>query len=583
MGKAIGRVPRPDLFPSLRGYRRGWLRSDLLAGLTVWAILVPEALAYASIAGVSPVVGLYAAPGALILYAALGSSRALVTGPMAATAALSAATVGDLAAHSGGQFLAFTTGLAIATGLAALIAGGLRLGFLAGFISEPVLKGFIVGLALTIIIGQVPKLFGVDGGEGDFFQKAWETLGNLGETSAITILVGGLSLALVLALKRWNPAIPASLVAVAAGIAAVHIFSLDDHGLEIVGHVDSGLPSLGGPGLSLHDYGRLAAGGIGVMLVGFAEGLGAAKTYAERDHYEIDPNRELLGLGGANLAAGFSGGMVVNGSLSKTAVNAGAGARTQLSGLLVAALTILTLLFLTGLFEELPEATLAAIVIAAVVELVDFPALRDLYRVYTRELGREFGIAARPDFIAAVAAMLGVLVFDTLPGLFIGIGVALLLLLYRASRPYVAELGELPGGAGEFEDLVRHPEASPSPGVVVLRIESGLFFANADPVRTRIAAAAAAEGVRVVVLDLESVPLLDVSAARMLRTVAEDLGRSGIELRLARVVGQVGDVLGKAVAEPPPVYPTIAAAVRAAPGALSPRGEVDPAGRPPRR
>jgi sulfate permease, SulP family len=550
------------LFSSLRGYRGGWLRSDLVAGLTVWAVLIPEALAYASIAGVSPVVGLYAAPGALILYAAFGSSRALVVGPMAATAALSAATVGDLVAHSSGDFLAFTTGLAITTGIAALAAGILRLGFLASFISEPVLKGFIVGLALTIIIGQVPKLFGVDGGEGDFFRKTVETIGNLGETSGITILVGGLSLALVLALKRINPAIPASLVAVAGGVVAVHIFSLDDHGLAIVGHVDSGLPSLGGPGLSLHDYGTLAAGGIGVMLVGFAEGLGAAKTYAARDHYEIDANRELLGLGGANLAAGLSGGMVVNGSLSKTAVNASAGARTQLAGLLVAVLTVLTLLFLTGLFEELPEATLAAIVIAAVVELVDFPALRELWRVYTKELGSDFGLAARPDFIAAVAAMLGVLVFDTLPGLFIGIGVSLLLLLYRASRPYVAELGALPGSAGEFGDLRRHPDATTPAGVVVLRIESGLFFANADPVRNEIAKAADRGGARTVVLDMESAPSLDVSAARMLATVDEDLRRGGVELRLARVVGQVQDVLETAIAQPPPVYPTIEAALR---------------------
>ncbi len=506
-------------------------------------------------------VGLYAAPGALILYAAFGSSRALVVGPMAATAALSAATVGDLVAHSSGDFLAFTTGLAITTGIAAAAAGILRLGFLANFISEPVLKGFIVGLALTIIIGQVPKLFGIDGGEGDFFRKTVETVGNLGETSGITILVGGLSLALVLALKRINTAIPASLVAVALGVAAVKIFSLDDHGLAIVGHVDSGLPSLGGHGLRLHDYGTLAAGGIGVMLVGFAEGLGAAKTYAERDHYEIDPNRELLGLDGANLASGLSGGMVVNGSLSKTAVNAGAGAKTQLAGLLVAGLTVLTLLFLTGLFEDLPEATLAAIVIAAVVELVDFPALRDLWRVYTRQLGFDYGFASRPDFIAAVAAMLGVLVFDTLPGLFIGIGVALLLLLYRASRPYVAELGRLPGEAREFGDLRRHPEAVSPDGVVALRIESGLFFANADPVRTQITRAADKEGTHAVVLDLESVPSLDVSSARMLATVTENLGRSGVELRLARADGQVRDVLEKATSSSTPLYPTIVAAV----------------------
>ena len=194
------------------------------------------------------------------------------------------------------------------------------------------------------------------------------------------------------------------------------------------------------------------------MLVGFAEGLGAAKTYAAREHQEIDANRELLGLGTANLAAGFSAGMVVNGSLSKTAVNASAGARTQLSGLFVAALTILTLIALTGLFEDLPEATLAAVVIAAIVELVDVPALVELYRAYTRRLGREFGFAARPDFIAAVAALLGVTVFDTLPGLFIGIAVSLLLLVYRASRPYVAVLGRAPAGDGRYRDIDRHPE-----------------------------------------------------------------------------------------------------------------------------
>jgi SulP family sulfate permease len=552
---------RLSLFGSLRGYRRGWLRSDLLAGLTVWAVLVPEALAYASIAGVSPVVGLYAAPGALLLYAALGSSRHLITGPMAATAALSAATVGDLVAHSGGEFLAFTTGLAITTGAAALIAGLLRLGFLASFISEPVLKGFIVGLALTIVIGQVPKLFGVEGGEGDFFRKLVETIGNLGETSGLTLLVGASSLAIVLGLRRFAPAVPGSLVAVAAGVIAVAIFNLDDHGVAIVGHVESGLPSLGTPSLSLPDYGKLAAGGIGVMLVGFAEGLGAAKTYAAREHYEIDPNRELLGLGGANLAAGLSGGMVVNGSLSKTAVNASAGARTQLSGLVVAALTILTLLLLTGLFEDLPEATLAAVVIAAVIELVDFPALRDLYRVYTRQLGRDYGFAARPDFIAALAAMFGVLVFDTLPGLFIGIGAALLLLLYRSSSPYVARLGAL-SGAGGFGDLRRHPEARPVPGVAVLRVEAGLFFANAEPVRARITAAAGDEGVRALVLDLESVPSIDVSAARMIGGVTGELRRSGVELRLARALGQVRDVLGATLhSDAPAMFESIGAAV----------------------
>ena len=262
------------VFPSLHGYERSWLRGDLIAGLTVWAVLVPEALAYASIAGVSPVVGLYAAPGALILYAALGSSRQLVVGPMSATAALSAATVAALVPVGSDRFVAMTAALAITTGLSALLAGILRLGFLASFISEPVIKGFIVGLALTIIIGQVPKLFGISKGTGDFFEQCWHLISHLGDTNVNTLLVGALSLAIILALRRVAPVVPGSLVAVLLGITAVKLLHLNHHGVEIVGPIKSGLPSLGVPDVHLHDFGTLVAGGIGVMLVGFAEGLG---------------------------------------------------------------------------------------------------------------------------------------------------------------------------------------------------------------------------------------------------------------------------------------------------------------------
>jgi sulfate permease, SulP family len=539
--------------------KREGLRSDIIAGFTVWAILIPEALAYATIAGVSPVVGLYAAPGALILYAALGSSRHLVTGPMAATAALSAATVGDVVAPRSDEFAQMTVALALCVGAAALIAGGLRLGFLASFISEPVLKGFIVGLALTIIAGQLPKLFGVEGADGNFFEQVWGFLADLGSTHALTLAVGAVSLALVLGLRRAAPAIPGSLVAVMLGIATVALFGLDDHGLDIVGDIDGGLPSFGLPEASASDYGALAAGAIGVMLVGFAEGLGAAKTYAARNHYEIDPNRELLGLGGANIASGLSSGMVVNGSLSKTAVNASAGARSQLSGIVVAVMTVLTLLFLTGLFESLPEATLAAVVVAALIELVDFPALAALYRIAS---SRVSGVAARPDFIAAVAAMAGVLAFDTLPGLFIGIGVSLLLLLYRTSRPRMAVLGRVPGGSGQFADVANHPENEEVPGVRVVRIEGGLFFANADSIRAHLRDQA--DDVRVLVLDAETVPFIDVSAARMLYETARDLEASGVRLVLARDIGQVRDVLRRAEDAPLRTYPTVREAVEAA-------------------
>jgi sulfate permease, SulP family len=554
------------LFPTLHGYERKWLGGDLIAGLTVWAVLVPEALAYASIAGVSPVVGLYAAPGALILYAALGSSRQLVTGPMAATAALSAATVAELVPVGSDKFVAMTAALAITTGLAALLAGVLRLGFLANFISEPVLKGFIVGLALTILIGQVPKLLGISKGTGNFFEQLWHVITHLGDTQGAILLVGALSLAVILLLRRFAPAVPGSLVAVGLGIVAVKLLNLDHHGVAIVGPIKSGLPTLGFPNVGLHDIGGLAAGGIGVMLVGFAEGLGAAKTYAAREHQEIDANRELLGLGGANIAAGFSAGMVVNGSLSKTAVNASAGGRTQLSGLFVAALTILTLIALTGLFEDLPEATLAAVVIAAIIELVDVPALVELYHAYSKRLGREFGFTARPDFIAAIAALLGVTVFDTLPGLFIGIAISLLLLVYRASRPYVATLGLEPGGEGRYSDIDRHPENLAPEQIAVLRVESGMYFANAEPVRSRILAAAEVDGIGAVVLDAVTVPFIDVTSARMLAALEEQLREQGIRLLIARAVGQVRDVLDTVTDDPAltHVYPTVQAAVEGA-------------------
>ena len=510
----------------------------------MWAVLVPEALAYASIAGVSPVIGLYAAPPALVLYAAFGSSRHLVNGPMAATAALSAAAVADLTTGGPDQVAAFTVTIALVTGVFALIAGLLRLGFLANFISEPVLKGFIIGLALTIIIGQVPKLFGVDRGEGNFFRQLWDFLGNLGETQGRTLAIGLASLVLVLVLRRFAPIVPASLVAVLFGIVAVALLDLDQHGVAIVGHIDAGLPSVGLPdGLGFHDYLATAASCVGIMLVGFAEALGAGKTYATRNHYEIDADRELLGLGAANIGAGLCSGMIVNGSLSKTAVNGAAGARTQASGLFVAVLTVVTLLFLTRLFEDLPEATLAAVVIAAIAELVDITALREMYRLSTRQLGQIYGHATRLDFIAAFAAMAGVLLFDTLPGLFIGIGISLLLLLYRASKPHIAQLGHVAGTRGQYADIARHPENETDATIPVLRVEGGLFFANADNVRDAIKAHTADPAVRGVVLDAESVPFIDLTAGRMLHELGDDLARDGRMLVIAHDIGQVRDML----------------------------------------
>ncbi len=351
------------------------------------------------------------------------------------------------------------------------------------------------------------------------------------------------------------------------GVAAVSIFNLEQHGVAIVGSIQSGLPRLGLPQHvpAAKNYFELIGPAVGLLLVGFAEGLGAAKTYATQQGYEIDANRELIGLGAANLGSGLASGMVVNGSLSKTSVNGGAGAKSQVSGLLVAVMTVMTLLFLTGLFEKLPEATLGAVVIAAVIELVDVESLQRLSRVWSSRLARIYGHASRADFAAAIAAMFGVLLFDTLPGLFIGIGVSLLLLLYRSARPNVVTLGRVPGRSGLWEDTARHADVEQEPGVAVARVESGLFFANADHVREQLQKLARIDGTTALVVDAEAVPFIDVTAASMLAQLAQTLRRNGTTLMLARDIGQVRDVLDRTgPEESAAMYDTIDEAVSAA-------------------
>lgn len=560
-GQQVVRRP-PVLFASLRGYDRSWLRADVLAGATVWAVLVPEAFAYASIAGVPPVVGLYAAVPALVAYAAFGSSRHLVVGPMSATAPLSAAAIASLQPTSAADFVMLTSVLALVTGAAGVLAGLLRMGFLAGFVSEPVLKGFIVGLALTIIIGQVPKLLGQDGGGEGFFGQAAHVLSHLGDVDPLTAAVGGAALLVLLALKRWAPAVPASLAVVLLGILVVQVLGWSDR-IDVVGEIRSGLPSVGLPSRDVSDYTVLLGPAAGVLLVGFAEGLGAAKTYAVREGYDIDANRELLGLGAANLGSGLASGMVVNGSLSKTAVNGAAGARSQVSGLVVAVLSVVTLLFLTGLFEQLPDAVLAAVVIAAVAELVDVRAFLTLFRVWSTRLQGTYGLAARADFAAAVTAAVGVLVFDTLPGLVLGIIVSLLLLLLRSSRPGVRRLA---GVDGVWIDASRAPEVRGPAGIVVVRVESGLFFANADHVRVRLRGEVD-ETCQTLVLDAQTTPFIDITAAHMLDELTVSLARDGVRLAIAGDIGQVRDVIRGAAEEgsaTPTLYRTVDDAIAAA-------------------
>ena len=548
-----------------RGLARDAVVRDLVAGLTVWAVLVPEGLAYATIAGVPPVVGLYAAPAALVLYALFGSSRHLVVGPMAAAAALSAAAVASQTGDPG-EAIVLTVVLALVVGVIATVAGLMRFGFVAAFISEPVLKGFIVGLALTIIAGQVPKLMGLHSAHGSFVERVVDLIGDLADVHGASLAVGLISLVAILGLHRFAHRAPAPLIVVTAAIVAAQLLDLEGHGVAVVGDIAAGLPDLGLPDAGWSDYTTLSAGAVGIALVGFAEGLAAAKSYAATAGYRVDPDRELLGLGAANIGAGLSSGMVVAGSLSKTAVNGAAGARSQLSGVIVGGLTVVTLLLLTGLFEDLPEPALAAVVVAAVVDLVDLSALRRLYHVHTTGLARIYGHAARADLLAAVAALSGVLVLDTLPGLFVGIAVSAVLLVYRASRPHVAIIGQLPGEE-RWVEVERHQDARQPPGVVVVRPESGLFYGNSDNVHAAILGAVdTAHGpVHGVVVDAGSVPTIDITAADMLAQLAVDLERRGIGLTVARDLGQVRDVLrhSDAAELAATFHPTVDAAVAA--------------------
>ncbi len=563
---------RRRVAPWVADYRRDWWRHDVVAGLTVWALLVPESLAYATIAGVHPVVGLYAAVPALVLYALLGSSRHLVVGPMSATAALSGSVAAAYGGGTVGGVLTATVVLALTVGVIGVVAGGLRLGFLSSFISEPVLRGFIVGLATMILLGQVPRLLDIDAAEhgSGFFRSVWNVIDQLGDIHWPSAVVGLVALGLVLVLRHRAPRVPGALVVVVLGILADRVLGLSQHGVAVVGTIESGLPVPGLPDAGPTEYFQLSGHAVGILLIAFVEGLAAAKAYATRPGTRLEPDRELTALGAANLGSGLFGGMVVNGSLSKTAINAAGGARSQLSGLVAAGFTVLTLVLLTGPFESLPEPVLAAIVIAAVVELVDLSSLRRFYRVWTAPLGRIYRVAARPDFIAALGALLGVLVFDTLPGLFIGIGLSLLLLLYRSSRPHVARMAR---HGGHWVDVQRDARAEPTDDVVVLRVESHLYFANAEYV-CEVAREAVGPSVRAVVVDAGTVPAIDVTAADVLADLERELREQGVALLLAGGVDQVRDVLVAAGHDrlASALHPTVDDAVRAAGGGGPPPG-----------
>jgi high affinity sulfate transporter 1 len=504
-------------------YDRRFLRFDVIAGATVWGLLVPESIAYAGLAGLKPQAGLYTLLVTLAAYAVFGTSRHLVAAATSAAAVLLASSVGGLAGADASRYASDAALLVLFCGGLFLIAGLLRLGFIAQFLSRPVMEGFVFGLAIFVTVSQLPKLFGIEKGSGDTIAQFVHLVGHLGDTSAATFAVGAGALALLFAAERLAPRIPGGLLVLVLGIVVSGVLTLSAHGVTIVGEVPSGLPTPGVPSVPSADIAPLVAAAAGMLLVIFSESLGAAENFATKYGYDIDPNQELIALGVANAGSGLVGGLAGGGSLSQSAVNDGAGARSELSPLVAAVLILVTVLVLTPLFKNLPEAVLAALIIHAVSHLWKVGEMRRYYRL------------RQVEFWLALATLLAVITIDVLPALVIGVSAMLLLVIYHASRPHIGSLGQVPGQRDAYGDVGRHPDYERIPELLVVRLESPLFYANATPVRDRIKTLAGASEPppRAVIIDAGANDRLDITSAEMLTQLVGTLRSAGIDVGLA--------------------------------------------------
>jgi high affinity sulfate transporter 1 len=512
----------------LPAYRRASLLPDVLAGLAVWAVMVPEGMAYAGIVGVPPIVGLYTIVPPLISYALLGTSRLLVVGPDTATGLISALTVGAVAVQGTADFNALTSTLAILIGALFLLFGALRMGWVVAFIPTPVMRGFIEGLVCVTIIGQVPHLLGIDGTSGNFFTKLWFVLQHLPDTSFAPVLTSSLSLIAMLLLRHLAPRLPAALIVAVAATILVGLFDRGAASVSVVGDLPSGLPHLALPKLDLAVLQELAPGALAIVLVGYAEALGGANAAAMQAGGDIDPNQELIAHGPANILSGLFGGFLVVGSLSKTSVAMAAGARTQLANLVAAIFCFLTLVLLTPLFRGMPHPALAAIVIAAMLHLSNLGYLRDL-------LARD-----RSEFAIAAIVIAGELTLGVLHGIALGVALSLLMLIYRTSHPQGAVLGQLPGEEA-YRDVRLHPEARTFSGLLIWRPGGDLFFASIGRLDEELKAALTASNppAQNVLLDAESVNFIDISACDALLNSIKQLKSQGITFAFARVRDEV--------------------------------------------
>jgi high affinity sulfate transporter 1 len=515
----------------LAEYRLAWLPSDVVAGVTLAAYAIPVSLAYAGLAGLPPQVGVYGYLLGGIGYALLGSSRQLAIGPTSAISLMIAGTVGAMAEGDAQRYaqIASLAGFTVA-GLC-LVAWLLRLSVLVDLVSDSILVGFKAGAGLTISMTQLPSLFGVAGGGHNFFERAVLFVGQLDRMHFLVLVIGLVAIVLLVIGERVLPGKPVALAVVAVSIIAASILGLPALGVPITGEIPAGLPRLAGPALRLRDVEGIVPLAGGCLLLAYIEGVSAARTFAAKHGYALDPRQEFLGLGAANLAAALGGGYPVAGGLSQSAVNDKAGARTPLA-LVIASITLaLCLLLLTELLENLPKAVLAAVVLTAVYGLLDFRALLRMWRV------------SRLDFYAATIALVGVLLLGILQGILVAALASILLLLARASRPNVAFLGRIPG-TSSYSDLARHPENEPLPGVIVFRPEASLIYINAKAVlETVLRRLRASSDVRLVVCDLSASPYLDLAGSQMLHELHGELAARGATLKIVGAHGWARDLL----------------------------------------